>query len=376
MATNKKVLDRMRAFLDRKRQQGAFRQTKSLHHLVDFSSNDYLGLARNVSLRNKALEAAKDWPTGATASRLLSGHYTLTEELEEYLADFHQGETALLFNSGYTANLSLLSTIPRRGDVLLYDDLVHASIHDGMRLSVSSQYPFAHNQPHHLESLLKQHQDKQIFVLIESLYSMDGDQAPLVEFHKLCEKYGAHLIVDEAHSTGVYGEYGEGLCVARGIADDVFARIHTFGKAIGTHGAVVIGSPLLKDYLVNFARPLIYTTAMSPHTTLATLHHYQHLRQHGHHLIEQLEERIVCFQKQLKASTTYQPTGSAIQSVLVPGNDAVVAAADTLQDKGFDVRAIRRPTVAAGQERLRICLHCHNSLEEIEQLVAAIQDIS
>lgn len=225
--------------------------------------------------KKKAAEISAQLPLGSTGSRLLTGHYELLETLEDKIAEFHQGEAALVFNAGYNANLGLLSAIPRRSDVILYDELVHASIHDGIRLSPARSSVFAHNNTSALEQLLQEHQGKTIFVLVESIYSMDGDAAPLKTIQALCQKYQAYLVVDEAHSTGICGHYGEGLCVETGIHKEVFARIYTFGKAMGGHGAAVVGSKVLKDYLLNYARPLIYTTALSPHSTHHILEAYR-----------------------------------------------------------------------------------------------------
>ncbi len=309
---------------------------------------------------------------GSTGSRLLSGHYPLLEELEALLQTFHRAEAALVVNSGYSANLSLLSAVPRRSDVILYDELIHASMHDGLKLSAAQALPFAHNNLAALEALLQAQAGKTVFVLVESVYSMDGDQAPLVDLVALCKHYQAHLMVDEAHSTGCYGDTGEGLCCALGIEQAVFARVYTFGKAVGAYGAAILGSRTLRDFLINYARPFIYTTAPSPHSVQRVLLAYQALQQQGAKWIEELHTRIQFFRANLPPSRQALPSQSAIQSILVPGNTAVVACSQRLEQQGFDVRPIRRPTVAAGSERLRICLHRHNSLEEISALLNAL----
>lgn len=363
---------RMEAFLARRQQQQALRVAKNNAHLTDFSSNDYLSLARNTALQERIHKQSKKLLLGSTGSRLLTGHYDLLEKLEEKVADFHQGEKALVFNSGYNANIGLLTCLPRKSDIILYDSLIHASIHDGMRQSAAQGIQFPHNNVEALEQLLIQHPNKVVFVLVESIYSMDGDAAPLVAIAQLCERYNGYLIVDEAHSTGIYGHKGEGLCVELGINKAVFARVHTFGKAIGVHGAAVVGSNLLTSYLFNYARSLIYTTALSPHTALSVLEVYTLLEQKGHLYIKELHQLIAYYKKQIKpliSNDNYIESTSPIQTIIIPGNEAVVALSKQLQNANLDVRPIRTPTVPSGTERLRICLHRHNSKEAIDQLV-------
>ena len=366
----------MQALLERRKQNLSFRSFQKNDQLIDFCSNDYLSLSRNQTIQKEIHKKSKDLKLGSTGSRLLSGHYDLLTEAEEKVAAFHHAETALIFNSGYTANLGLLSSIPRRSDVILYDELVHASIHDGLRLTAADKYAFAHNNLSELKQLLEQHHSKTVFVVVESIYSMDGDTAPIKEICQLCQEYDANLIVDEAHSTGVCGTNGEGLCVALGIEKQVFARIHTFGKAMGTHGAAVVGSKTMKDYLINFSRPLIYTTAISPHSTLSILEAYNHLQDHGNAYIAELKSRIEYFRSlttHLKPEQ-YIESDSPVQCIIIPGNGNVVNACALLQKEGFDIRAIRNPTVATGTERIRICLHRHNSLEEIKKLIDLISE--
>jgi 8-amino-7-oxononanoate synthase len=372
---NKALEKRLLALLNRRKAQKAFRNVQNSSHLIDFCSNDYLSLSRSSELQKKLIEQYKNQPLGATGSRLLSGHYDLLDILEEKLAQFHQAEAALVFNSGYSANLGIISAIPRRSDLILHDELIHASIHDGIRLSQANSQSFAHNNLVELEALLSANSEKTVFVLVESIYSMDGDAAPLLSIQQLCLKYDANLIVDEAHSTGIYGAHGAGLCVELGIEKAVFARIHTFGKAIGTHGAAVLGSQILKDYLINYARPLIYTTAASPHSTLSTLSAYQLLEKKGSLYIKELKERIAFFQQHISNQSKYAyiKSDSPIQCLLVPSNEAVTQLSTLLQKEGYDIRPIRTPTVPAGKERIRICLHRHNSFEEIQNLIKLLK---
>ena len=272
---NKTLSERLAVY----QQAGLLRQLRTADEFVDFCSNDYLGFARSTVLRQAIQQAdlrSDNSRTGATGSRLLAGQSALADEVEQELAQFYQTESALIFNSGYDANIGLLSCLPKAGDTLLTDELIHASMIDGARLSYATRHRFKHNDLADLTTKLQQATQLggQIFVAVESVYSMDGDMAPLTDLVDICEKYGAALLVDEAHATGVYGsgpsgQGGEGLVVALGLQDRVFARVHTFGKALGVHGATIVGPAVLRQYLINFARPFIYTTALPPHSLLA-----------------------------------------------------------------------------------------------------------
>lgn len=354
-------------FLNRKLQQrkeaDAFRQLKLPGNGVDFCSNDYLGIVRNRLIH------VGDELHGSTGSRLISGNYPSIEEVEAQLAVFHQAAAGLIFNSGYDANTGLLSSVPQRGDTVLYDQLSHASIRDGIRLSTAHSFSFQHNDIDDLERRLQSAKGN-IFVVTESVFSMDGDTAPLKEIAALCEEYNAHLIVDEAHATGVIGEKGEGLVQALGLQEHCFARIHTFGKAVGCHGAVILGSRLLRDYLVNFSRPFIYTTALPAAAVKAIGVAYslfpamQKERGHLHHLIKIFREKAAG----LHMCRSITP----IQGIIIPGNDNVKRSAALLQDSGFDVRPILYPTVPKDQERLRIVLHSFNTEEQVAELIISL----
>ena len=316
--------------------------------------------------------------TGATGSRLLSGHTALASEVEQELASFYRAETALIFNSGYDANLGLLACLAQAGDTLLTDERIHASMIDGARLSYATRRRFRHNDLADLNDQLRWATDSQpsgqVFVAVESVYSMDGCVAPLCELADLCDQYGAALIVDEAHATGIYGLHGEGLTVLLGLQDRVFARVHTFGKALGVHGAAVVGPAILRDYLINFARPFIYSTALPPHSLLAIRCAHEHLQAHPD-ARQQLYNRLTYFRRCVSNSlsgSTWVNSQSPIQCLIVPGNDNARHVATILQQAGFDVRAILGPTVPTGQERLRICLHAYNTEVEIEQLITVL----
>ncbi len=240
--------------IEERKSAGSLRQLKLVRGMVDFCSNDYLGLASLLKVGNPGLQL------GSTGSRLLAGNYPLIEEVEMEIAEFHQSEAGLIFNSGYDANVGLLSCVAQKNDTIIYDSLSHASIRDGVRLSFAQSWAFNHNDLVDLEKKL-QLATGQLFVVTESVFSMDGDKAPLVEIVELCKTYKAALVVDEAHATGIIGDKGAGLVQAMGLQQHCLARVHTFGKALGCHGAIVLGSKILRTYLINFARSLIYTTA-------------------------------------------------------------------------------------------------------------------
>jgi 8-amino-7-oxononanoate synthase len=364
-----------------RQQSGLLRQLRTADNLIDFCSNDYLGFAHSTELRTaiqRADASESTLRTGATGSRLLAGHTELANDVEQELALFYQAETALLFNSGYDANLGLLACLPKVGDTLLTDELIHASTIDGARLSYATRRRFRHNDLADLANQLRWEVNLQapgsVFVAVESVYSMDGDVAPLRELADLCDHYGAGLIVDEAHATGIYGPTGEGLTVALGLQDRVFARVHTFGKALGVHGAAVVGPAVLRDYLINFARPFIYSTALPPHNLLAIRCAHEHLQTHPS-AREHLWNRLVYFRQCIVNALpgrTWTDSQSPIQCLIVPGNDNARRVATAAQNAGFDVRSILSPTVPAGLERLRICVHANNTEAEIDRLIAVL----
>jgi 8-amino-7-oxononanoate synthase len=354
---NKKLAER--------KSQNAYRQLQLPKNKIDFCSNDYLGIVRNkLSTINCQLS------TGSTGSRLLSGNYSLIQETEKIIAAFHDAEAGLIFNSGYDANVGLLSCIAQKGDTILYDYLSHASIRDGKRLSFAHSFSFAHNDIEDLEKKLKAAQGN-VFIVTESVFSMDGDLAPLKVISELSEKYNANLIIDEAHATGVVGEKGEGLVQQMGLQKKCFARVHTFGKALGCHGAIILGSETLKNYLINFSRAFIYTTSLPEISVDAIKKAYELFpkmnseRKHLQEMIENFQNATAKFQK-LKSITP-------IQVVIIPGNDDVKKIAFHLQENNFDVRAIVYPTVPKGSERLRIVLHSFNTVEEVSLLIEKLK---
>jgi 8-amino-7-oxononanoate synthase len=363
--------------LEKRREDQMLRSLRLSGNLVDFCSNDYLGFARSAELRGRINELceAGDLRNGSTGSRLLSGNSLLAEQIEEWLAAFHETEACLLFNSGYDANIGFFSSVPQRGDILLYDELIHASIHDGRRLSRADTFRFAHNDMMQLESLLQKAKGT-VYVALESVYSMDGDFAPLEDAALLCEKYGALLVVDEAHATGIFGREGRGLVQQLGLESRVYARIHTFGKALGCHGAIVAGSRVLKDYLVNFARSFIYTTALPAHSLLAVRAAYEMLPRSGAER-DRLFNLIARFRGGIgRLPVGYIESHSPVQCLVIPGNENVRKTAAALQADGLDVRPILSPTVPKEQERLRICFHSYNTEQEVQQLLHLLEKIT
>lgn len=353
---------------------------------VDFYSNDYLGFSVSKELRKLKEGIIKKYKLqqeGSTGARLLSGNSKIAQDCEKLISKFHGAAGALLYNSGYNANVGLLSAVPLRGDLVLYDELCHASIIDGLRMSFADNYKFRHNNTAHLERLLQRHSSsafpsengdkKHIYVVTESVFSMDGDTAPLKEIAALCKKYKAYLIVDEAHATGVLGKNGRGLCNEMKIEKDCFARVYTFGKAMGVHGAAVVGSKELMDYLVNYSRSFIYTTALPPTDVAAIMAAYTLLPKTK--AVKALHANIKLFNRLSLQTVNKIRSHSAIHCFLTPGNDYSVNAASVIVKKGFDVRAIKSPTVKEGSERLRVCLHAFNTPSQITSLARQLGEL-
>ena len=348
--------------LDERKDQNAFRSLMLSDDKIDFCSNDYLGIVHNGLLNNMHQNLSH----GSTGSRLLTGNNHLAEQTEKLLADFHQGEAALIFNSGYDANVGLLSCIAQKGDTILYDQLVHASIRDGIRLSFAQAFSFAHNNSADLEKKLSIATGN-IFVITEGVFSMDGDLCPIKELLTVVNNYQAHLIIDEAHAIGVIGEKGEGLAQSLHLHKQCFARVYTFGKACGCHGAVIVGSNRLKDYLVNFSRSLIFSTALPEVALQAIINSYEVFPL----LLKERARLKILIEQFQSASTRYTRlvSNTPIQGIVVPGNTEVKDMAATLLQNNFDVRPILYPTVPKGKERLRIILHAYNSPQQLHQLL-------
>ena len=361
--------------LNKRKEENALRSLRVNDGLVDFCSNDYLGFARSEELAKMTEKEFRlqKISNGSTGSRLISGNSVYAEILEKEIAAFHNAESGLLFNSGYDANLGLFSCVAKRGDTVICDEFIHASIIDGVVLSRASFLRFEHNNLADLKNLLEGAKGK-IFVAVESIYSMDGDTAPLKEIEQLCEQFNANLIVDEAHATGIIGKEGKGMVNELGLEKKIFARIHTFGKALGVHGAVILCSSELREYLINFSRSFIYSTALPLHSLCAIHSAYDLLSkssttiQHLNSLIASFNESIITLE-----GITILPSKTAIHSLIYPGNDKVKQMSNSILKKGFDVRPILHPTVEKGKERIRICLHSFNTKEEINGMVDCLK---
>lgn len=350
---------------------------KSNSDLIDFSSNDYLGFSKNKFISDFVLEKLNAYSNelhGATGSRLLTGNYDMIEDFESHLSQYYNSEASTVFNSGYDANLGLLSSIAQRQDLILYDELSHASIRDGIALSKAKAYKFQHNNLEDLEGKLAKFQNQfdTIYVITEHVFSMDGDSADVEEFIEICDQYAAYLILDEAHSIGTISKNG-----LVSYSQEIFARIITFGKSFGSHGAAILGSADLKAYLVNYAKSFIYTTAPSVETTA---------RNWGGHLyfessfkdFDALRQNISHFRDQLGISNLtgfFIDSQSAIQSCVIGGNEKVKSISNQLQQDGYDVRPILSPTVPKGKERLRFCLHSFNTKQEISKALFKLSEL-
>ena len=358
----------------------ALEANAQLRHLeilpdLNFSSNDYLGLSVDPRLRAAVAEAlAKGSPVGSTGSRLLSGHAGIWEELELQLARFTGAEAVSYFSSGYAANVGLFGAVLRSDDVVFSDSANHASIIDGIRLSGARKVIFPHRNLNALEDELRQSRAVagQKIIAVESVFSMDGDRAPLPDLIALADRYGAELIVDEAHATGVFGPQGRGLIASAHADGAVFAAVHTCGKALAGMGAFVSGSKTLKQFLINRARTFIFSTALPPYlaaqmrTAIGIVASADAERERLADLATHLRTRL------REAGFDTAQSNSQIVPVLLGTNERALHFAAYLQQQGFAVRAIRPPTVPVGSARLRLSLTARHSREMLDRLVDAL----
>lgn len=359
---NQKTKEKYLTILKKRKDQNALRSLKQLNHLIDFSSNDYLSIAR--------MDIHGVGHGGSGGSRLLSGNHPIHESFEKYIATQHGYPASLLFNSGYMANTGVISTLCGEDDVILYDELIHASIKEGIRLSGAEAYPFKHNDIEHLKIRLNSVKGN-VWVLVESVYSMDGDFAPLQDIAFLQKNHDFNWMVDEAHGVGVFGK-GKGLVAELNLQNQVDVCVLTFGKALGSSGAIVLSSDLVISYLINLSKQLIYTTSLSPKEVDRLWKAYLLMLERQPELIE-LNEKVKWFRGHIsEPNRLISESNSLIQAVLFPGNDTVTKVAQFLQEKGLDVRPIMSPTVRKGRERIRVCFHTHNTLEEVQLLTNLI----
>lgn len=341
---------------------------------IDFVSNDYLALASAPRMK-KAVSAAIEagTPIGASGSRLLRGNCEEHERLEADAAQFFRAEAALFFGGGYVANFSVLTTLPQRGDLLVLDALVHASIHEGARAGRADFRISAHNDPQSVESTIRDWRTQggmgRVWIVVESLYSMDGDFAPLEDLIVIAERHEAFLMVDEAHATGVYGEQGRGLAASYEGRENLVI-IHTCGKALGAAGALVTASTAMRDFMVNRCRPFIFATAPSPLIAVAVREALLILQQEPERQ-QRLAELVAFTHREIGVRGGRNASVSQIVPYIVGDNARAMRLASRLQARGFDIRGIRPPTVPAGTARLRISL----TLNVVEDDVRAMLDV-
>lgn len=324
----------------------------------DFASNDYLGLADSEALRN-ALAAGieRGLPAGSGGSRLLRGNHPEHEALETHAARHYGSEAALFFSTGFAANAALFATLPQRGDLVVHDELIHASAHDGMKLGRAGHVAAAHNDAQAFDDVIARWRAGggagTPWIAVESLYSMDGDRAPLADLAAVADRHDAVLVVDEAHATGVFGSGGAGL--AHGLARrDNLITLHTCGKALGVEGALLCAPTVARDFLVNRGRPFIFSTAPSPlmawlvRQAIEIVANEPERQARLHSLVRHAAERLV--------PLGIPASGTQILPVIIGDNDRTMRIAENLRDAGFDIRGIRPPTVAQGTARLRIAI--------------------
>jgi len=338
-----------------------------------FCSNNYLGLATHPDVVAAAQTALDRYGTSAVSSRLISGHMTAHAELEETIARWKRVEAALVFSTGYQANVGVLTALLGRDDVVLSDALNHASIIDGCRLSRARIAVYRHNDLDHLaERLAETAGARRRLVVTESIFSMDGDRAPLADIADLCERFGAWLMVDEAHAAGVFGPRGAGLAAQCGVSERVAVHVGTLGKALGSFGAYVAGSRMLVDLLVNHARPFIFTTGLPPASAAAARAAIEVVQREPERARGLLERAARLGAELRRAGLTVPHVDSQILPVLVGEAERAVTVGERLLDEGVYVAAIRPPTVPPGTSRLRVSLMATHTDADIETATSAI----
>lgn len=372
----------IRSFLEERKNDGNLRKLTPLlskdgilikvngKTFINFSSNDYLGLSQHPEMVKTAKEAAEKFGAGSSSSRLLTGDNELFQELEEKMANFKKKESALVFNSGYQANVGIISALFGKGDAIFSDRLVHASVIDGILLSGAKHFRFKHNDTAHLEELLNKERAKykNALIVTESVFSMDGDIAPLKEISRLKEKYDCLYMVDEAHATGIFGSSGSGMIEETGLNDQVDLIMGTFSKALGSFGAYLACSKLIKEYLINTCRSFIYSTALPPTVIACNIKSLE--------LVEKEPERRASLLELSKLfretllSKGFHPAGSSQIIPLIAGENAkAVSMSEKLRSEGFWVQPIRYPTVPKGEARLRFSLNYGHTKEMLLKVI-------
>ena len=342
---------------------------------IDFASNDYLGLATSSELREAARAALeRGVPVGAGGSRLLRGNHREHEALETEAAAFFGAESALFFGSGFIANLAIFSTLPQRGDLIVHDALIHASVHDGMRASKAERAEARHCDPQAFEDAINDWRAAggtgTPWIAVESLYSMDGDRAPLAELMAVADRHDGMLVIDEAHATGVFGPNGRGLGADyEGRANVI--TLHTCGKALGVSGGLVLASATLRDFLVNRCRPFIYATAPSP-LDAALVRAALLICRFDAQRRERLQALVSAAGRQLETACGITASGSQIQPIIVGSDTRATQLAAAMQAHGFDIRAVRPPTVPEGTARVRLSLTLNVDGATVERMIAAL----
>ena len=344
--------------LDKRKQDGLYRNLSIYDHLIDFSSNDYLGIALNNN-------------SGSGGSRLISGNSKELMELESSFANYVGAEAALFFSSGYLANVGVIPAICDRNTTIFYDELIHASLRDGIRLSNAKSYSFKHNNINDLETKLGKHSGKKLIVT-EVVFSMDGDSPDFNHLFKTVKDSNSELLIDEAHSFGIVGQNGVGLMSSQNRISSCLATIYPLGKTFGLSGCFVVGSQLLIDYLINFSRSFIYSTAPSKSHVLQLKKQLNELSKKTHSVFKLKDLFINNLDDKCPfVSGPY----SSIVSIIIPGNENVKLIENKLMDSGFFIKAILSPTVAEGKERLRICIHDFNNESQLISLAKKINSL-
>jgi 8-amino-7-oxononanoate synthase len=380
------MLQALQQELDKRKTQGLMRQRRLLdspqaEHIVandqqylSFCSNDYLGLANHPNLISTMQTAAGESGVGSGASNLITGHHRYHDTLEKQLAKFVNMPAALLFSTGYMANIGVLGALAGREDAIFADKLNHACLNDGSYYSLAEFHRFPHNDVNALEKLLKESSAKHKLIAVDAVFSMDGDIAPLKEYLALCEQYDAYLYVDDAHGFGVLGTHGQGSLNYLALKSPRIIMMATLGKAAGVAGAFVAGEQVVIDYLIQTAKSYVYSTPAPPALS-ATLSASVRLIEQGDHLRQHLYKLIACLKTHLKVTRWHlMPSITAVQPLVVGGNHEALALSEFLQAKGILVPAIRPPTVPVNTSRLRISLSAAHSMQDIVRLAETLNE--